>query len=162
MCGPSAPTARSAWSSPSSSLSGGAPACGRGSARRLRRPHRSLCHNPRDFDTTGENAMALKKTKPAGAKAGVAFVECDLINTPSARAQVRRREVVVNGRRVKTVDVHAHCAVPEAMAVMGKKVETRALLMSQTQDRLRAMDEQGIDVEALSINPYWYEADRDV
>ena len=24
------------------------------------------------------------------------------------------------------------------------------------------MDEQGIDVEALSINPYWYEADRDV
>jgi aminocarboxymuconate-semialdehyde decarboxylase len=29
-------------------------------------------------------------------------------------------------------------------------------------DRLRAMDEQGIDVEALSINPYWYAADRDV
>src|SRR5262245_62276235 len=24
------------------------------------------------------------------------------------------------------------------------------------------MDEQGIDVEALSINPYWYKADRDV
>ena len=24
------------------------------------------------------------------------------------------------------------------------------------------MDEQGIDVEALSINPYWYGADRDV
>src|SRR5262249_33905502 len=23
-------------------------------------------------------------------------------------------------------------------------------------------DEQGIDVEALSINPYWYEADRDL
>jgi aminocarboxymuconate-semialdehyde decarboxylase len=29
-------------------------------------------------------------------------------------------------------------------------------------NRLRAMDEQGIDVEALSINPYWYKADRDV
>jgi len=27
----------------------------------------------------------------------------------------RRREVVVNGKRVKTVDVHAHCAVPEAL-----------------------------------------------
>jgi aminocarboxymuconate-semialdehyde decarboxylase len=35
-----------------------------------------------------------------------------------------------NGRRVKTVDVHAHCAVPEAMALMGRKVETPALLMS--------------------------------
>ena len=23
------------------------------------------------------------------------------------------------------------------------------------------MDEQGIDVEALSINPFWYGADRD-
>jgi aminocarboxymuconate-semialdehyde decarboxylase len=70
--------------------------------------------------------------------------------------------VVVNGRRVKTVDVHAHCAVPEAMALMGRKVEAQGLLMSRTPDRLRAMDEQGIDVEALSINPYWYDADRDV
>jgi aminocarboxymuconate-semialdehyde decarboxylase len=34
--------------------------------------------------------------------------------------------------------------------------------MSNASDRLRAMDEQGIDVEALSINPYWYKADRDV
>src|SRR2546425_58395 len=43
-------------------------------------------------------------------------------------------------------------------------VERQALLMAGTTlaDRLRAMDEQGIDVEALSINPYWYEADRDV
>jgi aminocarboxymuconate-semialdehyde decarboxylase len=29
-------------------------------------------------------------------------------------------------------------------------------------DRIRAMDEQGIDIEALSINPYWYKAERDV
>ena len=28
--------------------------------------------------------------------------------------------------------------------------------------RLQAMDEQGIDVEALSINPNWYGADRDL
>jgi aminocarboxymuconate-semialdehyde decarboxylase len=34
--------------------------------------------------------------------------------------------------------------------------------MSKSQDRIRAMDEQGIDVEALSINPFWYEADRDL
>ena len=63
---------------------------------------------------------------------------------------------------MKTVDVHAHCAVPAAMALMGRKLETEALLMGNTQERLRAMDEQGIDVEALSINPYWYAADRDV
>ena len=45
---------------------------------------------------------------------------------------------------------------------MGKPAETQGLLMSRVEDRLRAMDEQGIDVEALSINPYWYGADRDV
>ena len=103
-----------------------------------------------------------RKKAPAGATAGVAFVGCDLISATPTPAQSRRREVVVNGRRVKTVDVHAHCAVPEAMALMGKKVEAQTLLMSQTQVRIRAMDEQGIDVEALSINPYWYGADRDV
>jgi len=94
--------------------------------------------------------------------AGIAFVGCDLLAARDARAQTgaRRREVVVSGRRVKTVDVHAHCAVPEAMALMGLKVEPQTLVMGQ--DRIRAMDEQGIDVEALSINPYWYKAERDL
>ena len=103
-----------------------------------------------------------------GAVAGIAFVTCGLEGGGGgAAAQPRRREVVVNGKRVKTVDVHAHCAVPEAMALMGLKVTGQptapnVLVMTQTADRLRAMDEQGIDVEALSINPYWYTADRDV
>jgi aminocarboxymuconate-semialdehyde decarboxylase len=104
----------------------------------------------------------------AGAVAGIAFVTCGLQGgAGGAEAQPRRREVVLNGKRVKTVDVHAHCAVPEAMALMGLKVTgapnlPNVLVMSQAADRLRAMDEQGIDVEALSINPYWYKADRDV
>jgi aminocarboxymuconate-semialdehyde decarboxylase len=98
---------------------------------------------------------------------GVVFVGCNLSSAtpgyaPAPSAQGRRREVVVNGKRVKTVDVHAHCAVPDAMALVGRPLETPALLKEQTPDRLRAMDEQGIDVEALSINPYWYKADRDV
>ena len=98
----------------------------------------------------------------AAGGAGIAFVGCGLAAATPAQAQARRREVVVNGRRVKTVDVHAHCAVPEAMALMGRKVEPQTLLMSRPADRIQAMDEQGIDVEALSINPYWYKADRDV
>ena len=99
---------------------------------------------------------------------GIAFVACGLQGgVGGAQAQTRRREVVVNGKRVKTVDIHAHCAVPEAMALMNLKVTGQpnlpnVLMMTQPADRLRAMDEQGIDVEALSINPYWYKADRDV
>ncbi len=105
----------------------------------------------------------------AGALAGIAFVGCDLLAAVPARAQARRREVMVGGRRVKTVDVHAHCAVPEAMALMGMKLSTPGSTLppllhmaTQASERIRAMDEQGIDVEALSINPYWYKADRDV
>ena len=98
------------------------------------------------------------------------FVACNLASATPGYAEApagaprpahRRREVVVNGRRVRTVDVHAHCGVPAAMALMGLKPAS-SLLMSQPADRLRAMDEQGIDVEALSINPYWYGAERDV
>jgi aminocarboxymuconate-semialdehyde decarboxylase len=97
------------------------------------------------------------------AMAGAVFVGCDMM--PShAHAQgpgaPRRREVVVNGRRVKTVDIHAHCAFPEAMAMLGLTVRPSALMMAP--ERIRAMDAQGIDVEALSINPFWYKADRDV
>jgi len=90
--------------------------------------------------------------------AETAFVSCGGKGAP----QGRRREVVIGGKRVKTVDVHAHCAVPAAMALLGRKVETEALLQSTMPERLAAMDAQGIDVEALSINPYWYGADRDV
>src|SRR5438445_246890 len=105
----------------------------------------------------------------AGALAGIAFVGCDLLAAAPARAQLQRREVVVSGQRTKVVDVHAHCAVDEAMALMGMKLgapgpATRPDLSMATHvsERLRAMDEQGIDVEALSINPYWYKAHRDL
>jgi aminocarboxymuconate-semialdehyde decarboxylase len=105
----------------------------------------------------------------AGALAGLAFVGCDLLAAAPARAQARRREVVVSGRRVKTVDVHAHCAVAEAMALVGMTLGAPApptrpdlSMVTHVSERLRAMDEQGIDVEALSINPYWYKAERDL
>jgi aminocarboxymuconate-semialdehyde decarboxylase len=82
-------------------------------------------------------------------------------DTTVARSQTgnARREVLVSGRRVKVVDLHAHCAVPEAMALLGHEVGVPALLLTNVDQRLRAMDEQGIDVQVLSINPFWYGAD---
>src|SRR5689334_4964523 len=106
----------------------------------------------------------------AGALAGLAFVGCSLSNasgTPgpgapsSGAGQGRRREVVVNGKRVKTVDIHAHTIVPEAAAVINHPLEAPGLLWSNLSDRIQEMDAEGIDVEALSINPYWYRAERD-
>ena len=97
----------------------------------------------------------------AGAMAGVMFCGCGLLHAPNAHAQpaVRRREVVVSGRRVKTVDIHAHCVFPEVMDMMGLKFRPPNLVVGA--DRFKAMDEQGIDIEAISINPFWYHAERD-
>ncbi len=81
-------------------------------------------------------------------------------NAAAGSPAPRRREVVVSGRRVRTIDVHAHCAFPEVHALMGLKLEQTSLIMAE--DRIRAMDAQGIDMEALSVNPYWYRAERDV
>ena len=76
----------------------------------------------------------------------------------------RRREVKVGGRRVKTIDVHAHCVIPEAYALLGLKVQDhRGPGIDEVGPRrMREMDAQGIDMEALSINPAWYRTERDV
>jgi aminocarboxymuconate-semialdehyde decarboxylase len=108
-------------------------------------------------------------TSTAKGVSGIAFVGCSgVIAAATASVQTRRREVVVKGKRVTTVDIHAHCAVPEAMAMMGLKLTAPGSafppaldLAVEAPERIRTMDEQGIDIEALSINPYWYEADRD-
>jgi len=97
----------------------------------------------------------------AGALTGLASLGCGLASPAFAQAPQRRREVVVSGKRVRTVDVHAHCHVPEANALMGLKVQLQSLVVSP--ERIKAMDEQGIDIEALSINPiFWSKAEPDL
>jgi aminocarboxymuconate-semialdehyde decarboxylase len=80
-----------------------------------------------------------------------------------AKPASKRREVSVNGKRVKTIDIHCHCVIPETLALVGLSREhQRGPGIAEVGDRrIREMDEQGIDVEVLSINPYWYKADRD-
>ena len=103
----------------------------------------------------------------AGAS-GVVAASCTIAHAAGQGAPasgVRRRKVTLAGRRVKTVDVHAHCAIPEALALMklpsGSSARWDNPQLFIGPDRLRIMDEQGIDVEALSINPFWYAAELD-
>jgi aminocarboxymuconate-semialdehyde decarboxylase len=88
----------------------------------------------------------------------VFFVGCALL--PQAHAQPRRREARVAGRRIKTIDVHAHCVIPEAEALMKHKPAPAYAVTWE--ERLQRMDEQGIDMQALSINPTWYALERDL
>ncbi|MEJ0016021.1 MAG: amidohydrolase family protein [Acetobacteraceae bacterium] len=100
----------------------------------------------------------------SGALAALAFIPCALGSiapVPAPSPAPRRRETVINGRRIKTIDIHAHCIVPPAAALIDHPLEAPGLLMQDTSARIAAMDAQGIDVEALSINPYWYRAPRD-
>ncbi|HSQ03546.1 MAG TPA: amidohydrolase family protein [Burkholderiales bacterium] len=102
----------------------------------------------------------ITRTK-AVRSSGIAFTDCAVTNAARAKQPAaKRREVVIKGRRVKTIDVHAHCVIPEAMEVMGRTFAPPTLVIAE--DRLRVMDRQGIDMEALSINPFWYAAERDV
>jgi aminocarboxymuconate-semialdehyde decarboxylase len=106
------------------------------------------------------------------AAAGLVFVGCGLDGGVAAQATrpdgVTRRRVRVGGRRITTVDVHAHCAVTKATELLRRpaaNIGTEGPLGLDGQtlaDRIGVMDEQGIDVAVLSINPNWYDVDRDL
>ena len=83
-----------------------------------------------------------------------------------AQGQPARRQVMLRGRRVRVIDVHAHCIIPVTDIVKGSPVAVMGggagdnLLGPQ---RLQVMDQQGVDLQALSINGYWwYAAGRDL
>jgi aminocarboxymuconate-semialdehyde decarboxylase len=76
-----------------------------------------------------------------------------------------RKEIKIGGRRVKVVDVHAHCVFPEVTqrlpAAKAPRVAPPTLVLGP--DRFKSMDERGIDVQVLSVNTYWwYTADREL
>ncbi len=117
----------------------------------------------------------------AGASAG-AF----LLPRNGGGAQTQPRQgakhapVTIAGRRVKTIDVHCHIDVPEvADFLRGTPLESAVNRPAPTgkqrqgisdfhidsplgAERLQKMDEMGIDVQAVSINAFWYSADRDL
>jgi aminocarboxymuconate-semialdehyde decarboxylase len=76
-----------------------------------------------------------------------------------------RREISLSGRRIKVIDVHAHCVIPEVGDVVAGTALAKNAPQNRTNalgpQRLQQMDQQGLDVQALSINGFWwYAADR--
>ena len=96
-----------------------------------------------------------------------------MLDAAKVRAQTTaepgaRRPVNVAGKRVRTVDAHAHCYFQDALDLMGPegasvvpKVKGAKEHFLGVEGRLKAMDDMGIDMQILSINPFWYDKDRE-
>jgi len=84
-----------------------------------------------------------------------------------AAALPKHKPVIVAGKKVKTVDVHCHVNIPEVSDLLrGTALEKRGGTGTNNPAndaaRLQVMDQQGVEVQAVSINPFWYSADRDL
>src|SRR5579871_5500482 len=115
----------------------------------------------RDFLKRGAGAVAT----------GIVFCGCGLSHGARAQQSVGRKSpVMINGKRVKTIDMHAHCYFHETVALLGEEgtkierspVNGAAETFLGIDQRLAAMDAQAVDMEVLSINPFWYGRDRDL
>ena len=115
--------------------------------------------------------MTSRRNFLTGAAAtGVVFCSCGMLD--AARAQSpggRRLPVAINGKRVKTIDVHAHCHFREAAALLGADASVLTPRVNGAEEafieiaqRFKAMDAQAVDMEVLSSNPFWYGRDRDL
>jgi aminocarboxymuconate-semialdehyde decarboxylase len=121
----------------------------------------------------------------SGATAGVVFSGC-CVDPVFALARGRRQAVssspvakhapvMINGRPVAVIDVHSHIRVPEAWELVKDRIGREGHYGDATQanpdnlgntrnieKRLADLEVMGVDVQAVSINPWWYWADEDL
>ncbi len=112
---------------------------------------------------------------------GITFCTCPLIEGAHAQSShkhpklgTKHKPVMFNGKRVKTIDVHAHCYFQDVVDLMG--ADAKAVMppvkgvpehfipasdKAAVEGRLAAMDAMGLDMQILSVNPFWYGKDRD-
>jgi aminocarboxymuconate-semialdehyde decarboxylase len=85
---------------------------------------------------------------------------------PAAFAQTARRRVTIGRRRIRVIDIHAHCVIPVEDLLTGTTLAGSGGGAAGTilgPDRIELMDRQGVDMQALSINFYWwYAANREL
>jgi len=107
----------------------------------------------------------------AAAATGIVFCSCGLLHRAHAQQPTRQTlPVTVGGKLIKTIDVHSHCHFHEAGALIGADAAKLQLppvngapdAFIEIEKRLAAMDSQAIDMEVLSVNPFWYDRERDL
>jgi aminocarboxymuconate-semialdehyde decarboxylase len=115
--------------------------------------------------------------------AGIFFAGCTCANSvfgfarsEQQAAVISKRRVVIGGKQTAVVDIHAHVRVPEAWEMVKDRIgregrpgdvqlgnpDSPANIHNDVRRHLADLDEMGIDVQALSVNPFWYWADIDL
>lgn len=119
--------------------------------------------------------------------AGIVFAGCCSANSSLAFARKRQQSatqpapgskhapVIINGQRVPIIDVHSHVRIPEAWDLVKDRIARDGHYGDMAQanpdnlgnirnieKRLADLDTMGIDVQAVSVNPWWYWADEDL
>ncbi len=80
--------------------------------------------------------------------------------------------VVIKGRQAKVIDTHTHCLFQASLDLMGEDAPgilppTKGVaehFLAQPDPlklRLEDMDRMGVDMQVLSVNPFWYKKDRE-
>jgi aminocarboxymuconate-semialdehyde decarboxylase len=68
-----------------------------------------------------------------------------------------RRQVSIGGKRIRVIDLHAHATVAEVDPVVkGTPYQKEAGERPLGPDRIALIDKQGIDLQVLSINGFWW------
>lgn len=118
--------------------------------------------------------------KQTASVAGLSFVGCGLGSFSHADehpSDGKRRHVMVNGKRMLTVDIHCHSYVHDVWPLIEERDDIgylRGLVdndrlknkidINSVDYRLQQMDQQGIDMQAVSLHvgQYHHWADRDL
>jgi aminocarboxymuconate-semialdehyde decarboxylase len=101
----------------------------------------------------------------AAASAGVALYACNsaVAQPPAAAAGPKRGPTLIKGRRVKTIDMHAHLLVPEVWPLLEPYPQAKtdigdflrspiAARLTSIEQRFAEMERQGIDVQVISLH----------
>lgn len=106
-----------------------------------------------------------------GEKNEIEFVSCDLCymankpsfkKNPSTLVSQTPLPIIINGKKIETIDVHAHCQVTEALELVKNRPEVAGQTLAGADfarvenipSRLKDMDAMGIDMQALSITVF--------
>jgi aminocarboxymuconate-semialdehyde decarboxylase len=92
---------------------------------------------------------------------GRAFAGMAMVGGSACTDAQAPKQIIIGGRRIKVIDIHAHCLFPEvAPIIAGTSMENADLgpFLVLTPKRMDEMDARGIDIAALSVNRFWWYA----